>query len=82
MLGTIKGRADLTLYYKETAYFFELKVGKDKQSDEQIAWSELVREHGFKYFIIKENPERFKELIMQITHPDNNIINDDTLLKF
>ena len=66
MLGTIAGRADLTFYYKKTAYFFEVKVGRDTQGDDQIAWELLVRDNGFEYFIIREDVETFKEEIKKI----------------
>lgn len=66
MLGTIAGRSDLTFYYKKTAYFFEVKVGRDTQGDDQLEWEKLVRDHGFEYFIIREDVETFKEEIKKI----------------
>ena len=52
-LGVIKGRSDMTLYYKGKAYMFELKTEKGSQSPIQKAWQELIEEHGFSYYIIR-----------------------------
>lgn len=51
--GLIKGRADLTFYWRGKAYFFELKVENGSQSPDQKEWENLVRSHGFIYLVVK-----------------------------
>lgn len=51
--GLIKGRADLSFYWRGKVYFFELKVESGTQSKEQKEWEILVKSHGFIYLVVK-----------------------------
>jgi hypothetical protein len=64
-LGIIKGRSDLTLYYRGVAYMIELKTEKGTQRKDQIEWENMMWVNGFDYYIIRSLDE-FKELIEKI----------------
>jgi sulfur relay (sulfurtransferase) complex TusBCD TusD component (DsrE family) len=64
--GVRAGVADLVFLYNETATFIELKVGKNKQTDSQKEWQELVESHGFSYHVCR-SLEEFMEIIRTAT---------------
>ena len=64
-LGTVKGRADMTLYFKKKAYMLELKTAKGKQSKAQEEWQATIENQGFEYHVIRSLKE-FKELFKTI----------------
>jgi len=55
--GMVSGVADMTYLKDGKAYFFELKVEKGKQSDNQKQWQEIVEAAGFSYQIIRSLTE-------------------------
>lgn len=64
-LGLIKGRSDMTFYWKGKAYFLECKTENGFQSTEQKEWQNTVERNGFEYFIFRSLDE-FKEIINEI----------------
>ena len=64
-IGLVKGILDLEFYYKGVLYVFDIKIGKDKLSKEQLYCIKQVEEHGGKGFEIRSFCD-FKELIYQI----------------
>lgn len=44
--GVIPGVWDLHFFWQERLTFFELKVGRNRQSEEQVRWGALVRQQG------------------------------------
>lgn len=64
-LGLQKGRSDLTLYYKGSAYHIEMKTPAGVQSKEQKEWAALVEKNGFRYYICR-NLHEFQTLIKLI----------------
>jgi hypothetical protein len=67
-LGLQAGRADMTFYWKGTAYFFELKTEIGTQQPVQKTWMLQMLSHGFEYHIIRDL-ETFQNIINQIcTH--------------
>ena len=61
-IGLQKGRADLSLYFNGTAYFFELKTRTGEQSYFQKELQMAVEIQGFEYFLVRDL-EYFKLLI-------------------
>ena len=51
--ATIKGIADITAIRNGTTYQIEIKIGKDKMSDDQKKFAERVRASGAYYFMVK-----------------------------
>jgi hypothetical protein len=45
-IGLVKGILDLEFYYKGVLYVFDIKVGSDKLSKEQLSFIAKVEEHG------------------------------------
>ena len=64
-MGLQKGRADMTLYAKGTAYFFEFKTETGVQSPDQKAWQAKVTEQGFQYHIVRSFAD-FQQKILSI----------------
>lgn len=64
-MGLQKGRADMTLYVKGTAYFFEFKTETGIQSPDQKTWQAKVTEQGFKYHIVRSFTD-FQQKILSI----------------
>lgn len=48
-----KGRADIVCFYKGEMLNLEVKVGRDKQSDAQVAEQARAERNGERYIIIK-----------------------------
>lgn len=63
--GVVKGVHDLLFYWKGQLYCFELKVGNNQQSPEQIAWGAAMMAQGA---ICKEVRDilTFKEIFLSI----------------
>jgi len=51
--GLIAGVADSCLLINRTAVFIEFKMGKGRQSENQIAWEKTVNAAGYKYVIVR-----------------------------
>lgn len=54
--STRRGTSDIHAIFKGKAISIEIKIGKDRQSDDQIKESERVRNAGGLYFIAKDMP--------------------------
>ncbi len=65
--GMVSGVADMTYLNNGNAYFFELKVDKGKQSDNQKQWQGIVESAGFSYQIIRSLTE-FQTAINILNH--------------
>jgi len=63
--GMIKGVLDLLFYYHGTLYAFDVKVGKDKLSNAQLAWIAKIEVQGGKCYEIR-SLEQFQEIIIEI----------------
>lgn len=64
-IGLRPGVYDLNVYWHGRLYGFDMKVGKDKLSEEQKDWAEKVELHGGKCFEIR-GFEQFQTIFMQI----------------
>lgn len=51
--GSTKGVADILIIYKGNTINLEIKIGKDKQSKEQIKMQESIEQAGGIYIIVK-----------------------------
>lgn len=63
--GLLPGAPDLCFHYKGKAYFFELKVAKNKLSNQQRFIKCQLRDHGFEYYEIRVL-EQFQTIIKEI----------------
>ena len=52
-----KGSADMQGVINGRIYYFEIKIGRDKQSPDQVKFQQSVELAGAKYFIIKSFDE-------------------------
>ena len=52
-MGLQKGRADMVLYWKGSAYHIEFKLPNALQSKDQKKWQQTIKEAGFDYVIIR-----------------------------
>lgn len=69
-MGLRKGVSDLLfLPIPRTIVWIELKIGNKPQTDDQKEFEKLVSDMGWKYYLVREEIEKFKQLI------DNIIIN-------
>jgi len=57
---TRKGAADISSTIKGRSVMFEVKVGNDRPSDEQLREQELERKAGGEYFFVHSMDEFFK----------------------
>lgn len=64
-MGVVPGVHDMHLLWKGVLYTFELKVGLNSQSSEQIKWGEMVRANGAKTYEIRDL-EQFQQIIKKI----------------
>lgn len=64
--GLVPGVADL-IFLWDTSYAFELKVGKNKTSPEQIAFAERIMKKGHTWFLVRD-VETFKHLFINIVN--------------
>ena len=51
--GLPNGFSDLIILHNKTIYFIEVKTRKGKQRNDQIAFMNLVREHGYIYIVAR-----------------------------
>lgn len=64
-LGLQPGRADMVLYWRASATFFEFKTPTGHQSAIQEQWQDKVQAHGFRYHIVRSVPE-FQQLFTNV----------------
>jgi len=65
--GTLAGVWDLHCFYKGQFYVFELKVGRNKLSDEQLDWGQKMSIHGANIMVLRETDiEKWRELLAGI----------------
>ena len=63
--GGTKGSADVQGVIQGRIFYFEVKIGNDKQSEPQIEFQKQVESAGAKYFIVR-NFDQFIEIYEQI----------------
>lgn len=51
--GLPEGFSDLIILYNRTIYFCEVKTKTGKQRDDQINFMNIVRKHGYDYFVAR-----------------------------
>lgn len=66
--GVVSGVHDLLFYWKGQLYWFELKVGTNKQSPQQIAFGATMLAQGAILHEIRSF-EQFQEIFKQIVEP-------------
>ena len=71
--GTRRGTADIHAIYQGRAISIEIKIGKDKQSDQQTKEAERVTKAGGLYYVAK-NMESFLEW-WKVNFPEFDLIN-------
>ena len=64
-MGMVKGVHDLHLYHNHQLYTFELKVGSNKLSPEQIRWKATMTNEGAMCYEIRDF-ETFKQAVESI----------------
>jgi hypothetical protein len=64
--GVLAGFADIIFLHKGECLFFEVKAGKGKQTDNQLAFEKNVKEQGFKYYLVK-SVEEVLNIIVEIS---------------
>ena len=52
--GLLPGVWDLTFYWKGVLHIFDIKVGKDRLSDNQIKFKDAIEAQGGKSYVIEE----------------------------
>ncbi len=67
-LGVVKGVLDLEYFYASKLYFFDIKIGRDKLSDDQLAFIAKVESEGAKCYEIR-SLEQFQEFIKSVQNP-------------
>lgn len=60
--GTTAGIADVQVTHKGRVYNFEIKIGRDHQSDRQKAVENRIKSAGGHYAIVKSFDDFFKEM--------------------
>lgn len=63
--GVVAGVHDLFFYWERQLYWFELKVGCNKQSPEQVAFGEAMKKQGAVCYEVRDE-ETFKQLFESI----------------
>jgi hypothetical protein len=63
--GVVKGVHDLHFYHKKQLYTFELKVGNNKMSPDQVKWKVTMEREGAICYEIRDF-ETFKQAINAI----------------
>lgn len=56
-IGVLSGVTDLVFYYKSVLYIFDVKVGKDKLSDNQKEFIKAIEKQGGKFYEINSIEE-------------------------
>lgn len=64
-VGLLPGVWDIVFYRKGILYIFDIKVGKDTLSDEQLRFEKCILEQGGKSFIV-ESLETFSNICTSI----------------
>ena len=63
--GVLAGVHDLFFYWKGQLYWFELKVGSNRQSPEQVAFGEAMKAQGAVCYEVRSF-EQFQSIFTQI----------------
>lgn len=63
--GVMKGIWDLVFYWKGVLYIFDIKIGKDRLSDEQKDFRDKVEAQGGKSFVI-DTVQQFKDICLTL----------------
>lgn len=53
----LKGHSDIFIISKGRAMFAEIKIGNDKQNEDQINFERMVTNCGGKYFLIRDQKD-------------------------
>jgi hypothetical protein len=63
-IGVLKGVVDLVLYFKGVLYLFDIKVGNDRLSEDQLKFIAAIEAQGGKFFEVNdfESFKKFCEL--------------------
>lgn len=61
-IGVVAGVTDLCWYHNGTLFIFDIKIGYDKLSEEQIKFIKAIESHGGKFFEIN-SLDQFKYII-------------------
>ena len=64
-MGLVPGVADLTMLSRGRVDFFELKVGKNKQTDKQKEFQQAVEAYGCHYHLVY-SLDKFIEIVNDI----------------
>ena len=64
-MGLVPGVADLTMLSRGRVDFFELKVGKNKQTETQKEFQQAVEAYGYHYHLVYEL-DQFINLVNEI----------------
>jgi hypothetical protein len=64
-MGLVPGVADLTMLSRGRVDFFELKVGKNKQTDKQKKFQQAVEDYGYHYHLVYRL-DKFIEIVNKI----------------
>ena len=70
--GLQAGRSDFTFYWAGRAFFIELKTLTGTKGGRQVTWAELVMNHGFEYYIVRDL-ETFKVLVKGIMNEEHSV---------
>jgi hypothetical protein len=68
--GSMPGISDLIIIKEGRVFFVELKIGKDKQNENQIKFMDMVRRAGANYFICS-SLDSFKMQFEYLINTDN-----------
>lgn len=66
-MGLVAGVADLTMLSRGRVDFFELKVGKNRQTDKQKEFQQAVEAAGYYYTVIY-HIDQFIEIVNEIKY--------------
>lgn len=64
-MGIVKGVLDLEFYYRGVLYVFDIKIGPDKLSKEQLSFISKIEEHGGEALEVR-SIEQFQNFIKNI----------------
>ena len=64
-MGLVPGVADLTMLSRGRVDFFELKVGKNKQTDKQKEFQQAVEAYGYYYHLVYDL-DKFINIVNEI----------------
>lgn len=69
-IGVVKGVPDLTLYYNGMLHGFDIKVGNDRLSKEQISFGEQIKKQGGTFTEIRTFEEFQKIIFKYVGQPE------------